>query len=174
MDTALLDRIRSHLSEVKLPSNYDKVYKDECMYCFASPESTDGIFVNMKNWHGIGARFLELDHQRTGTSLYYNEEHQRVPLPEEAVEAQEAAPTKMAIGGDQGFQVNKKRYEITKICRLVVMPDKAVVQLPCPELPELLLQAITAIQVLPALNRCFDHRLQHTSQRMRHSGKRRL
>lgn len=121
------------------------------MYCFASPESTDGIFVNMQNWHGVGARFLELDHLRTGACLYYNEEHQRIPLPEETVEAQEAAPTKMAIGGDQGFQVNKKRYEITKISRLVVMPDKAVVQLPCPELPELLLQAITGIQVLPAL-----------------------
>lgn len=147
MDAALLDRIRSHLSEVKVPSNYDKVYKDECMYSFASPESTDGIFVNMNNWQGVGARFLELDHQRTGTFLYYNEEHQRVPLPEEAVEAQEAAPTKMAIGGDQGFHVNKKLYEISKVCRLVIMPDKTAVQLPCPELPELLLQATAAIQV---------------------------
>ena len=51
MDTALLDRIRSHLSQVKVPSNYDKVYKDECMYCFASPESTDGIFVNLSLIH---------------------------------------------------------------------------------------------------------------------------
>lgn len=150
MDSALLDRIRSHLSEVKVPGNYDKVYKDECMYCFASPESTDGIFVNMKNWHGVGSRFLELDHHRTGVSLYYNEEHQRIPLPEEAADAQEAAPTKMAIGGDQGFQVNKKRYEIAKVSRLVVMPDKLSVELPCPDLPELILQAITAIQVCVA------------------------
>jgi ubiquitin carboxyl-terminal hydrolase 5/13 len=147
MEPALLDRIRSHLSEVKVPSNYDKVYKDECMYSFASPESQDGIFVNMKNWQGVGARFLELDHQRTGASLYYNEEHQRVPISQETAEAQEAAPTKMAIGGDQGFQVSKKRYEISKLCRLVVMPEKTVVELPCPELPELLLQAISAIQV---------------------------
>lgn len=30
----VLALIRPHFSEVKVPSAYDKVYKDECMFCF--------------------------------------------------------------------------------------------------------------------------------------------
>jgi ubiquitin carboxyl-terminal hydrolase 5/13 len=147
MDEGVLESIRAHLQHVKVPSSYDKVYKDECMYSFADAESEHGIFVNMRNWHGVGDRFLELDHQRTGNCLYYNEQHQRIPLSQEAVESQEAAPTKMAIGGDHGFQVNQKNYEIAKSSFLVIMPGKTIIPLPSPELPELVLNAIAGIQV---------------------------
>lgn len=147
MDEALLNRVRSHLSSVKVPSNYDKVYKDECMYSFADPESEHGLFVNMSNWHGVGARFLEVDHAKTGNVLYYNEQHRRIPLTQQEQTSRDAAPTKMAIGGDHGFQVGQKGYNITKEQFLVLMPEKTMIPLPCPELPELILNAITAIQV---------------------------
>lgn len=147
MDEAVLSRVRSQLASVKVPTNYDKVYKDECMYSFADFESENGLFINMGNWHGVGARFLELDHAKTGNVLYYNEKHRRIPLTDEEQVARDVAPTKMAIGGDHGFQVGQKMYNIAKEHSLVLMPEKATIPLPCPELPELVLNAITAIQV---------------------------
>ena len=147
MDEALLCRVRSHLASVRVPSNYDKVYKDECMYSFATPESEHGLFVNMANWHGVGARFLDIDNAKTGNVLYYNEQHRRIPLSKQEQTAREVAPTKMAIGGDHGFQVGQKGYNIAEEQCLVLMPERTTIPLPCPELPELILNAIAAIQV---------------------------
>lgn len=147
MDEALLSRVRSHLASVKVPTNYDKVYKDECIYSFADFESEHGLFINMGNWHGVGARFLQLDHAKTGNVLYYHEQHRRIPLSDEEQAARDVAPTKMAIGGDHGFQVGQKNYNIAKEQCLVLMPEKTAITLPCPDLPELVLNAITAIQV---------------------------
>jgi ubiquitin carboxyl-terminal hydrolase 5/13 len=147
MDESLLERIRAQLPNVKVPSSYDRVYKDECMYSYAFAESDQGIFVNLKTWHGVGAHFLQLDCERSGNMLYYNEQHHRIPLSSEELEAQNAIPTKLAIGGDSGFQVNAKDYKIEKECSLVLMPERVVIPLPSPELPELVLNAIAGIQV---------------------------
>ncbi len=56
-------------------------------------------------------------------------------------------PEKMAIGGDGGFQVDKPKHTIEKEFALVAMPDRTTIPLPCPELPTIVLEAITAIQV---------------------------
>lgn len=148
MDAQVLDRVRSQLSKVKVPSSYSRVYKDECMFSFATPESEGGIFVNLESWYGVGSRFLALEHERSGNVLYFNEKHHRVPLKEDEVKP-EGAPTKLAIGGDDGFQVDKKKYGIDKETALVIMPERTVIPLPCPELPELVLNAIAGIEVRP-------------------------
>ncbi len=46
-----------------------------------------------------------------------------------------------------GSQVDAKKYKIEKEYALVLMPARLRVELPCPELPELVLSAITAVQV---------------------------
>jgi hypothetical protein len=61
-------------------------------------------------------------------------------------------PDKMAIGGEGGFQVDKPKHTIEKEFALVVMPDRTTVPLPCPELPTIVLDAITAIQVSGCLH----------------------
>ena len=152
----MLERIRAALPKVKVPSSYDRVYKDECMFCFAGPESDEGIFVNLNSWVGVGSRFLALEHERSGNVLYYREKHHRIPLEENGMDAQDSAPTKMAIGGEDGFQVDKKNYTVEKEFALVVMPERTVVPLPNDELPELVLQAIAGVQVRRS---CWRHLL---------------
>jgi ubiquitin carboxyl-terminal hydrolase 5/13 len=147
MDAGVLAEIRAALPKVKVPTSYDRVYKDECLFSFATPESADGIFVNLNSWTGVGSRFLDLDHQRTGNILYYNEKHKRIPNKQNGPIAQDAVPTRLAIGGGGGFQVDKKDYTIEKECSLALMPKRILIPLPNPELPELVLQAVGAIQV---------------------------
>jgi Variant UBP zinc finger len=156
MAEAVLDRVRSALGDVKIPGTYDKVYKDECVYSFCSPESPDGLFVCLKTWHGVGSRFLEMHHQRTGSSLYYHELHVRVPLSEESHAPKDVAPTKLAIGGPDGFQVDQRNYSIEKKSALMIMPEKNIILLPNTELPEKILQAIASIQVSSA-DYCCPH-----------------
>ena len=146
-DAGTLERIRADLSKVKVPTSYSKIYKDECMFTFATPESEGGLFVNLNSWHGVGSRFLALDHERSGNVLYFNLKHKRVPLPDEEMTNGSSAPKKMKLGGEDGFQVDKKNYTIEKTTCLVLMPDRKIIELPCPELPELVLNAIAAIEV---------------------------
>ena len=142
-----LDRIRAELRNVKVPSPHSRIYKDECIFSFAGPESQEGIFVNLNTWQGVGSRFLDLDHKRTGNVLYFNERHRRVPNTDEEMRAKDSVPTKMKIGGDEGFQVDQKNYTVEKDSSLVLMPDRFSIPLPCPGLPELILTAIAAIEV---------------------------
>lgn len=71
-----------------------------------------------------------------------------MPLDEEELEKLEAKPDRLAIGGEGGFQVDKNKYSVEKVFSLVIMPEKLTVTLPCPELPEIILQTIKAVQVL--------------------------
>ena len=47
MDEAVLDMVRQHMRGIKAPQHHDRVYKDECMFCFAGPESPGGLYINL-------------------------------------------------------------------------------------------------------------------------------
>jgi hypothetical protein len=70
----------------------------------------------------------------------------QVPVVEDEADSAKK-PEKMAIGGEGGFQVDKPKFSIDKEFALIIMPDRAAIPLPCAELPELVLDVITAIQV---------------------------
>lgn len=73
MDPATLELVRSHLRAVRVPGPADKVYKDECGFSFARPESLGGLYINLGSWQAYSEEWLDLDHQRTGQGLYLHE-----------------------------------------------------------------------------------------------------
>lgn len=77
-----------------------------------------------------------------------------MPLSAEEKERQEQAPEKLAIGGDSGFQVDSPSYNIDKHSVLVLLDSNVKVTLPCPELPQLVINAIDAIQVMATSKHC--------------------
>jgi hypothetical protein len=86
----------------------------------------------------------------------------QVPLSKEELEALKAAPEKMAIGGEGGFNVGAPKYKFNKERALVVFPSRIRVPLPCHYLPELVIQVIDAVVVSitpisPALNVLYLH-----------------
>ncbi len=81
------------------------------------------------------------------TTIHPPPPQQQVPLTEEQRAAQREKPTQLAVGGDAGFQVDVKPYTIEKVHKLVMLPEGVEVSLPCPALPELVLQAVNAIVV---------------------------
>ncbi|GFR49486.1 hypothetical protein Agub_g11425, partial [Astrephomene gubernaculifera] len=78
VDEAVLALVRRHMHAVRVPSYNDKVYKDECMFSYDSPESPGGLYVNLTTFQGFGESFLPLDHRRSGTALYLHLKHTRV------------------------------------------------------------------------------------------------
>lgn len=78
LDEVTLQTIREQMLKVKLPGKSDKVYKDECMFCFANSESPGGLFINLTTHQAFDQDHLDLDHQRTGAALYLVERSRRV------------------------------------------------------------------------------------------------
>eukprot|EP01024_Parvocaulis_polyphysoides_P005654 TRINITY_DN11410_c0_g3_i2.p1 TRINITY_DN11410_c0_g3~~TRINITY_DN11410_c0_g3_i2.p1 ORF type:complete len:429 (-),score=62.14 TRINITY_DN11410_c0_g3_i2:330-1571(-) len=145
----VLDLVRQYMKNVRIAQRGDKVYKDECMFSFDSPQSEKGLYLNLNTFQAFGHEYVMLDYKRTGNSLYLWEKQTRVPLSEEELKAQQGGsqdqPTKMAIGVEGGFQVDQKKYKIEKEQALIVMPDFVKVSLPCNQLPFLVLQAIDEV-----------------------------
>ncbi|KAL4439029.1 hypothetical protein ABPG77_006966 [Micractinium sp. CCAP 211/92] len=146
MDEAVLDQVRAHMRNVKTPSHYDRVYKDECMFCFATAESPGGLYINLTTHQAFDEEHVALDQERSGAALYLHQQARRVPLSEEERREAEARPEKMAIGVEGGFNVDAKRYKIELDEALVMLPAGLRVPLPCPELPELVLGCIAAVK----------------------------
>lgn len=72
--------VQAHISKTfGLPPA--QVYKDECMFSFATPLSTGGLYVNLATWQAYSAAFVGLDHERTGNALYLWEEWHKVRPP---------------------------------------------------------------------------------------------
>jgi len=142
---ALLDVVRAHMGAVRCPGHYDKVYKDECTFSFDTPESPGGLYINMASFQAFSEEYVALDHAKSGNHLYLHEKHIKIPLSAEEEEDTNTAPTKMNIGGEGGFQLSKKQYNLDKRLALVVMPGQQRIELPCPQLPEVVLQAISAV-----------------------------
>eukprot|EP00191_Tetraselmis_sp_GSL018_P000366 CAMPEP_0177613120 /NCGR_PEP_ID=MMETSP0419_2-20121207/21741_1 /TAXON_ID=582737 /ORGANISM="Tetraselmis sp., Strain GSL018" /LENGTH=117 /DNA_ID=CAMNT_0019109667 /DNA_START=161 /DNA_END=511 /DNA_ORIENTATION=- len=117
------------MGSVRTPGHHDKVYKEECMYSFDTPESPGGLYISLSTFQAFSDEFVELDHRRTGNCLYLNEQNIKLPLSPEEAEANSTAPTKMNIGGEGGFQLDKKTYKVETRHALVVMPDRARVEL---------------------------------------------
>lgn len=47
VDESVLALVRAHMRSVKVASAQDKVYKEECVFSFDSPESPAGLFINL-------------------------------------------------------------------------------------------------------------------------------
>ena len=111
-DEATLEKVRAGMRAIKVASAYDKVYNDECVLSFDTPFSPDGLYVSLSSFQGYGQRHVALDHEKTGTALYVHLKWTKVPKEEKPEEKE--APTRMAIGGEGGFNVNEEKFDVVK------------------------------------------------------------
>jgi len=113
----------------------------------------------MEQGKGPSVAVSSVDAQLFLTSLRLTQ----IPLTEEEIEQQKPAPEKMALGGDGGFSLGgPPKHRVDKQLALVILPGGIRVPLPCPELPEIVLQVIEAITVSEPHRRPRAHHL-HTS-----------
>ena len=147
---AKIEQARAELGRVKVPTEYDAVLKDQCVFSFDTPLSPTGLFVNLSTFHGFGEHFLAHDHARTQQRLYLHIQHTRVPIagreaagagadadaasgadePEaKRMKEAESQVTKMAIGTDGGFASDAEaaKYELRKAHALVYVDGGAPV-----------------------------------------------
>lgn len=137
------------MSSVKVPSRHDRVYKDECMFSFDTPESPGGLFTSLTTWQSFGTDYVDADFERTNNPLYLKQVWKRVALPEDPKDDQgmenSPAPTKMAIGVEGGFDLDKKKFDKHITNYVVIFPERIEIQLPNDDLPTVVALATEAI-----------------------------
>ncbi|KAJ1414036.1 hypothetical protein B484DRAFT_401879 [Ochromonadaceae sp. CCMP2298] len=101
--------LRGVMSNMRIPSASDKVYKDECVYSFDSPFSDSGLYVNLVSMRGFGGDYLQQDIAKGGRAYL----HQKWTQVEKEVQTKDEAVTKLAIGVSGGF-VTESKWDIVK------------------------------------------------------------
>ncbi|KAF1770163.1 hypothetical protein GCK72_001981 [Caenorhabditis remanei] len=95
------------------PSADQKVFKDQCAYCFKDPHTKDGLYINLKNYHAFCREHAEIYANNTGNNLYVQFESTKV-FVEEKVDGERAdgeptnKMTKLTIDADPKFEFEDK------------------------------------------------------------------
>ncbi|XP_067144900.1 ubiquitin carboxyl-terminal hydrolase 5 [Centruroides vittatus] len=142
---ATVENLLSHVSKVRIPTNGDRIYKDECVYSFDTPESDTGLYVCLNTFLGLGLKHIERHYHRTGSAIYLLIKRIKREITPQKNESENKKPTKLAIGIEGGFDLNEKKYEFEEFYSVVVLPDFVQIPFPCEDLPEQVQLSINTI-----------------------------
>ncbi|CAH1396675.1 unnamed protein product [Nezara viridula] len=134
-----------HLSKIKIPTSSDKVYKDECVYSFDSPDSETGLYVCLQTFIGVGKDFVLRHFKRTGSAVYLHLLRDRIEKENKQGDGPERKVTKLAIGIEGGFEPDKKDIVTTETLSIVVLPEFISIPWPCDKLPLVVVQSVEGV-----------------------------
>ncbi|XP_050025600.1 ubiquitin carboxyl-terminal hydrolase 5 [Dermacentor andersoni] len=141
------EKLAPHLARIRIPGHADKVYKDECVFSFDTPESEGGLYVCLNTFLGFSKKFVERRYAKTGNAVYLHLKTVKKEVADDTPAAKRAAPpTKLAIGVEGGFPLDQgKKYEYEHHNSLVIFPNFDSVPLPNTQLPEVVQHSVTAV-----------------------------
>ncbi|XP_018615074.1 ubiquitin carboxyl-terminal hydrolase 13 isoform X1 [Scleropages formosus] len=137
-----------YMPTIKVPKTGDRVYKDECVFSFDSPESEGGLYVCMNTFLGFGREHVERHYRKTGQSVYM---HLKRTIKEKATGAAGGAVPRRRNGKvfldlELNCDFNCDDYEYEDEAKLVIFPDHFEIPLPnIEELPALVTIACDAV-----------------------------
>ncbi|KAF6209165.1 hypothetical protein GE061_014910 [Apolygus lucorum] len=168
-----LSVLEKHISKIRTPQKTDKVYKDECVFSFDTPDHATGLYVCLNTFLGFGRDHVERHHRKTGNAVFLHLKRDRIEKEEPQPEGPERKVTKLAIGIEGGFEPDKKNVEIKESYAVVVLPSFLTIPYPCDQLPpqvvnsvQAILQADSATKLaeLEAMNQTWDGEIRMVSK----------
>lgn len=137
--------LSKHFGDVRIVGHGDRVYKDECVCSFDTPDSPYGLYICMKNFEAVGADFLDYHYARYNYSVYLH--HKRLKFRVNRPESTEIKPKRLAIGVEGGFdpEAAKKEFRYEDTYSILVFPQRYSIPLPNLDLPDLILQSVSSI-----------------------------
>ncbi|XP_055373009.1 ubiquitin carboxyl-terminal hydrolase 5 [Condylostylus longicornis] len=143
-----MECLQNNLSKIRVPNNFENVYKDECVYSFDTPESPTGLYISLTSFLGFGEDFVEGYAKKTGNHVYLHWRREKYEIPQEQLaDGPEKKITRLAIGVEGGFDPNigKKKFEYKDFYNIIVFPEKKTYSYPDENLPMIISQSVKAI-----------------------------
>uniref|UniRef100_A0A914W0Z9 Ubiquitin carboxyl-terminal hydrolase n=1 Tax=Plectus sambesii TaxID=2011161 RepID=A0A914W0Z9_9BILA len=105
---------------------HSKVYKDECMYCFHTPEFPGGLYICLKTFFGFCERHVS-DYANKSESLnFLHFARKRIKKESSEPKEPEEKITKLAIGVEGGFASDSSTVEFEDTYTFTQYPDFSV------------------------------------------------
>ncbi|OQV13825.1 Ubiquitin carboxyl-terminal hydrolase 5 [Hypsibius exemplaris] len=144
---AALLALEQNLPNVRVPGAHDKIYKDECVYSFDSPESETGLYICLNTFLGFGRQHVEKHYAKTENAVYLHLKRTKKPIAQSKHDIEgNQLPKRLAIGLEGGFDTREPKFEYDEVWSIVVLPDFLSIPLPYELLPTKIATAVSAIQ----------------------------
>ncbi|XP_012057179.1 PREDICTED: ubiquitin carboxyl-terminal hydrolase 5 [Atta cephalotes] len=141
-----LTELTKHLDKINIPRKGDRIYKDECVYSFDTPDTTTGLYVNLTTFLGLGQEHVTRYYENTGNPVYLHIKRTKKEIsPEEQGDGPEKKITRLAIGTVGGFMPDQQKYIYEETYQIVILPDFLTIAYPGSELPEKVEHAVKTI-----------------------------
>ncbi|XP_015787617.1 ubiquitin carboxyl-terminal hydrolase 5 [Tetranychus urticae] len=142
-----MDLLVENLPNIRVPAIGDKIFKDECVYSYDTPESEDGLFVCMRTFLGFSAKYVNLNYEKTRSRVYLKLKRIKIHEPSETGDGEQPKKiTKLAIGLEGGYNpggAGKVSYHEQN--EIVILPEYERIPLPNENLPEKVLACVSSI-----------------------------
>ncbi|XP_067009453.2 ubiquitin carboxyl-terminal hydrolase 5 [Anabrus simplex] len=146
---AAIDALVPHLGSVRVPNRTDRIYKDECVFSFDTPETETGLYVSLTSFIGLGREHVERYFRKSNNAvfLHIQREKKEVPKDQQQGDGPERKITRLAIGVEGGFDPDsgKKKYIYNDTYHIVILPSFDSLPYPDPTLPQIVRECVEAI-----------------------------
>ncbi|KAK6618457.1 hypothetical protein RUM43_013650 [Polyplax serrata] len=140
--------IQPHLSNIKIPNKNDKIYKDECVLSYDTPESENGLYISLTTFMGFGKDYVDLYYNKTKHAVFLHYLRTKTECEQQGdTGGPDKKITRLAIGLEGGFDVDvaKKKYTYTDNYSIVILPKYETISIRDPNLPDVVKIAVKEI-----------------------------
>lgn len=138
--------LTKHLNTINTPRRGDRIYKDECVYSFDTPDSSSGLYVSLTSFLGLSQEHVMWYYNKTSYPVYLHIKRTRKEIPsEEQGDGPEKKITRLAIGTAGGFMPDQQKYTYEEEYNIIVLPDFWSIPYPSNNLPEKVELAVKTI-----------------------------
>ncbi|XP_032667917.1 ubiquitin carboxyl-terminal hydrolase 5 [Odontomachus brunneus] len=141
-----MDELAQHLGKIRIPRPGDKIYKDECVYSFDTPDTPTGLYISLTTFIGLSQDHVLRYHQQTGNPIFLHIKRIKKEIPSaQQGDGPEKKITRLAIGTAGGFTPDQQKYTYHDTYQIVILPNFTSIAYPANDLPEQLVFAVKAI-----------------------------
>lgn len=145
-----MDILKKHLSRIRVPSENQSIYKDECVYSYDSPETDTGLFVNLTTFLGFGKEFIGPYSEKSGNAVFLHIHKEKTLISKSESEkidttGPERKITRLAIGVEGGADLKSKKVTFKESYYIVVVPEMVQIPYPNDDLPLIIQQSVEAV-----------------------------
>ncbi|XP_050419844.1 ubiquitin carboxyl-terminal hydrolase 5 isoform X2 [Adelges cooleyi] len=143
MDSAAIKSVLENY-DARVPKDTDRVYKDECLYSFDSPDYETGLYICLQTFVGLGREYVERYYNKTGCSVFLHMLRDKIEVGDAPTERK---ITRLAIGVDGGFDpdAENKKYKTIEKYSIVVLPNFESIPFETNELPQKVIDSVKGI-----------------------------
>ncbi|XP_029173913.1 ubiquitin carboxyl-terminal hydrolase 5 isoform X2 [Nylanderia fulva] len=138
--------LTKHLNTINVPRKTDKIYKDECVYSFDTPDSDTGLYVSLTSFLGLGQEHVMWYYSKTSYPVFLHVKRTRKEISsEEQGDGPEKKITRLAIGTAGGFMPDQQKYTYEEEYNIIILPSFCSIPYPSSNLPEKVELAVKTI-----------------------------